>query len=108
MQTLQYTSVTERTLEELQRPADLLKALSNPLRLAIVLELRADDRCVHEIVEAVGATQALVSQHLRVLRGANVVTGQRRGKEIAYRLADDHITHIVLDAIIHTDEGANP
>ena len=97
-----------RSLDELQQPVELLKALANPLRLAIVLELRTGDRCVHELVEATGATQALVSQHLRVLRGANVAAGQRRGREIAYRLADDHITHIVLDAITHTDEGAIP
>ncbi len=108
MQTLQCMRVNARTPEELQQPAGLLKALASPLRLAIVLHLRSGERCVHELVEATGATQALVSQHLRVLRGANVVVGQRRGREIAYRLADDHITHIVLDAITHTDEGATP
>ncbi len=97
--------VKPRAPAELQQPAGLLKALASPLRLAIVLQLRSGDRCVHELVEATGATQALVSQHLRVLRGANVVAGQRRGREIAYRLADDHITHIVIDAITHTDEG---
>ena len=94
---------------DLREPADLLKALASPVRLAIVLELRAGERCVHELVEATDVPQALVSQHLRVLRGARVVTGTRRGKEIAYRLSDDHVTHIVADAITHTEEeGAVP
>jgi ArsR family transcriptional regulator len=94
-----------RRPEELQEPADLLKAIASPVRLAIVLELRDGDRCVHELVEATEVSQALVSQHLRVLRGARVVTGTRRGREIAYRLTDDHVTRIVLDAIDHSEEG---
>lgn len=90
----------------LEEPAQLLKAIASPVRLALVLELRQGERCVHELVDATGVSQALVSQHLRVLRGARVVTGARRGREIAYSLTDDHITHIVLDAIHHSQEGA--
>jgi ArsR family transcriptional regulator len=105
---LQYVWIDRWTPDQLQEPADLLKALASPLRLAIVLELRNGDRCVHELVDATDIVQPLVSQHLRVLRAARVVTGHRRGKEIVYRLADDHITHIVVDAISHTNEEGNP
>jgi DNA-binding transcriptional ArsR family regulator len=83
---------------------ELLRALAAPIRIAIVTELVAGPRCVHEIVEVVGAAQPLVSQHLRVLRGAGVVRGQRRGREIAYSLTDEHIGHIVADAITHARE----
>src|SRR5262249_35925284 len=65
---------------------DLLRALAAPIRIAIVVELGAGPRCVHELVAAIGAAQPLVSQHLRVLRGAGVVQGERRGREIAYSL----------------------
>ncbi|MGC4895263.1 ArsR/SmtB family transcription factor [Micromonospora sp. DT31] len=85
---------------------DLLRALSAPIRLAIVSELAAGERCVHELVEKLGAPQPLVSQHLRVLRGAGVVRGSRRGREIAYALVDDHVAHIVADAVSHAGEGA--
>jgi DNA-binding transcriptional ArsR family regulator len=84
---------------------ELLRALAAPVRIAIVTELGAGPRCVHELVEAVGAPQPLVSQHLRVLRGAGVVRGERRGREIAYSLTDEHIGHIVADAITHAREG---
>jgi DNA-binding transcriptional ArsR family regulator len=95
------------------RPADsamgpateLLKALANPLRLAIVIELSAGERCVHELVEAVEASQPLVSQHLRVLRQARLVAAERRGREIAYSLTDEHVAHIVGDAIHHAEEA---
>ncbi len=84
---------------------ELLRALAAPVRIAIVTELGAGPRCVHELVEAVGVAQPLVSQHLRVLRGAGVVRGERRGREIAYSLTDEHIGHIVADAITHAREA---
>ena len=83
---------------------ELLKALAAPLRIGIVTELAAGPRCVHELVDALGAPQPLVSQHLRVLRGAGVVRGARRGREIAYSLVDEHIAHIVADAVSHARE----
>lgn len=84
---------------------ELLRALSAPLRIAIVVELDAGPRCVHELVDALDAPQPLVSQHLRVLRSAGVVTGERRGREVMYSLADHHVAHIVTDAVSHAREG---
>jgi DNA-binding transcriptional ArsR family regulator len=83
---------------------ELLKALASTVRIAIITELASGPRCVHEIVDTVGAPQPLVSQHLRVLRGAGIVRGERRGREIAYSLTDEHIGHIVADAISHARE----
>lgn len=88
-----------------QSAADLLRALSAPIRVAIVTELAGGERCVHELVEKLGVAQPLVSQHLRVLRGAGVVRGTRRGREIAYSLVDEHLAHIVADAINHAREA---
>ena len=48
--------------------ADLFKALSSPLRLAIVHAVHESPKCVHELVTELGVSQPLVSQHLRVLR----------------------------------------
>lgn len=85
---------------------DLLRALSAPVRIAIVLELREADRCVHELVDALGVAQPLISQHLRVLKAAGVVHGERHGREVVYRLVDEHLAHIVVDAVAHAEEGA--
>jgi len=84
---------------------DLLRALASPLRIAIVTELSTGGRCVHELVEDLRAPQPLISQHLRVLRGAGVVRGSRRGREMEYTLTDDHIAHIVADAVSHANEA---
>lgn len=88
-----------------QRASDLLRALAATVRVAIVTELATHgERYVHELVEALGVPQPLVSQHLRVLRGSAVVRAERRGREIAYSLADDHIAHIVSAAVAHASE----
>ncbi|MBY8854618.1 ArsR family transcriptional regulator, partial [Saccharothrix sp. MB29] len=52
----------------LSAAGELLRALAAPVRIAIVLQLREADRCVHELVEALGVAQPLISQHLRVLK----------------------------------------
>lgn len=91
--------------ETLESAGELLRALSAPLRMGIVLMLRDHDCCVHELVEHLDATQPLISQHLRVLKAAGVVRGERDGREVRYRLVDDHLAHIVVDAIAHAQEG---
>ncbi|HEX9528577.1 MAG TPA: metalloregulator ArsR/SmtB family transcription factor [Streptosporangiaceae bacterium] len=83
---------------------ELLKVLAAPARLAIVVELADQPRFVHELVERLGMSQPLVSQHLRVLRGARLVGVERRGREAVYSLVDQHVAHIVADAVHHSKE----
>jgi ArsR family transcriptional regulator len=84
---------------------ELLRALSAPARIAIVLQLCEASRCVHELVGALGLPQPLISQHLRVLKAAGVVAGDRAGREVRYRLVDEHLADIVLAAVTHAAEG---
>jgi ArsR family transcriptional regulator len=90
---------------ELDAAGELLKILAAPVRLAIVVELARRPACVHDLVDALGASQSLVSQHLRVLRSAKLVAGDRRGREVEYSLVDVHVAHIVQDAIRHSEEA---
>jgi DNA-binding transcriptional ArsR family regulator len=89
----------------LDTAGDLLRALAAPVRIAIVLQLRESARCVHELVDALAVPQPLVSQHLRILKSAGVVAGERSGREVMYRLVDHHLTDIVLAAVTHAAEG---
>ncbi|CQD17169.1 ArsR family transcriptional regulator [Mycobacterium lentiflavum] len=91
--------------EVLDDAGELLRALAAPVRIAIVLQLRESQRCVHELVDALGVPQPLVSQHLKILKAAGVVAGERSGREVLYRLADHHLAHIVVDAVAHASEG---
>jgi ArsR family transcriptional regulator, zinc-responsive transcriptional repressor len=92
------------TREILDAAGELLRALAAPVRIAIVLQLRESQRCVHELVDALAVPQPLVSQHLKILKAAGVVTGERSGREVLYRLADHHLAHIVVDAVAHASE----
>jgi ArsR family transcriptional regulator, zinc-responsive transcriptional repressor len=90
---------------DLDSACELLRALGAPHRLAMVLELSKGTRCVHELVDALGISQSLASQHLRVLRASGLVTGVRRGKETAYSLAGRHAARIAQDALANGQPG---
>jgi ArsR family transcriptional regulator len=65
----------------------LLAALADPARLAIVRQLASDGSvCACDFSACDGLAQPTVSHHLRVLREAGLVHGERRGTWIYYRL----------------------
>jgi DNA-binding transcriptional ArsR family regulator len=65
----------------------LLQALADPTRLAIVRQLAADSEvCACDFTACCSVSQPTVSHHLRVLREAGLVTSERRGTWIYYRL----------------------
>jgi ArsR family transcriptional regulator, zinc-responsive transcriptional repressor len=90
--------------EVLDAAGEILRALAAPVRIAIVLQLHKSQRCVHELVDALEVPQPLVSQHLRILKQAGVVSSERSGREVLYRLVDHHLAHIVVDAVAHASE----
>ncbi|MFF7788218.1 metalloregulator ArsR/SmtB family transcription factor [Streptomyces sp. NPDC007991] len=95
---------TDEPDQTLQTASELLRALASPVRLGIVRELSGGGKYVHELVTALGVSQPLVSQHLRVLRTSRIVAARRQARETRYTLTDDHVAHIVLDAIRHAQE----
>ncbi len=66
-----------------------LRALSDPLRVRLVLLLRAEELSVAEIQEALGMGQSRISTHLAQLKQAGLVEDRRSGKNILYRLEPD-------------------
>lgn len=97
------------TIAGLDDAAELFKVLGNESRLALVWLLSRERLTVGVLAERTGLSQPLVSQHLRTLRQSGLVSSEREGKEIRYALADQHVAHVVLDAIAHvtepTDQG---
>lgn len=97
--------VSATRISEYEPVSGLFKALANPVRAAIVHLLSDQERTVGQLVEDLGLPQPLVSQHLRVLRGALMVATRRQGQEIWYSVCDQHVAHILGDAMKHTQEG---
>ena len=71
--------------------ADICKTLGSPARLRIIAALRDGEMTVGEIVEAVGARKANVSQHLAVMRQRGIVRARRQGLNVYYRLTSPKI-----------------
>jgi DNA-binding transcriptional ArsR family regulator len=64
-----------------------LKALGHPVRLGIALRLADEpETCACDFAEVFSVSQPTVSQHLKVLREAGLVTTRRRGTQICYSL----------------------
>ena len=67
--------------------AGRLKALGHPVRLGIALELaKHPGTCACDFADVFHVSQPTVSEHLRVLREAGLVTTKRRGTQICYSL----------------------
>ena len=84
--------------------ADMFRLMGDPSRLRIILSCLHDPISVTEIAEQLELSQSLVSHHLRLLRAARVVASERRGKQIFYVAADEHIQCVIEDMVAHVSE----
>lgn len=81
-------------LEEATRTAGLLAALADPMRLRIVSLLAAAPEgtvCGCELEDPLGLAQPTVSHHLRILREAGLIVGERRGRWVHYGLVPERL-----------------
>ena len=62
----------------------MMKALGEPMRLSIFQKLLARKHCVRSLSRALGITESAVSQHMKVLKDAGLVYGERYGYHIHY------------------------
>jgi ArsR family transcriptional regulator len=78
--------------------ARILRTLGHPLRLKIVAGLVQHPSCVKEIWECLVLPQAVVSQHLAILKKEGIIEGQRRGVEMHYAVVDS-LTKLIVDSM---------
>jgi ArsR family transcriptional regulator len=83
------TLMTDRSLFEMQ--AEICKTLTNPKRIEILNVLKNDEKTVTELVNALGASKANVSQHLAVMRHKGILNTRREGVNIFYRVANPKV-----------------
>jgi len=84
--------------DKFQVAANLLKALSHPLRLELVCGLRHQPCTQTFIADTLGLPQSTVAQHLKVLRSEGLVKSDRRGVEVVFSLADPQLI-VLLDSL---------
>ena len=81
--------LTDKSIFEMQ--AEVCKTLTNPKRIEILNTLKNDEKTVTEIVNALGASKANVSQHLAVMRHKGILTTRREGVNIYYRVVNPKV-----------------
>lgn len=82
--------MSDRNLYQLH--ASICHTLAHPKRLEIIDRLRVGELSVTELVDALGISQANLSQHLSVMRQRGIVTTRREGLKVFYRLSNPKIT----------------
>jgi DNA-binding transcriptional ArsR family regulator len=70
----------------LEAKANVLKALGHPTRLWMAEQLENGEKCVCELAEFIDADFSTISKHLSVLKQAGVVSDEKRGKQVYYKL----------------------
>lgn len=76
--------------------ARMLKILGHPLRLKIVAGLVSKPRCVRDIWSCLGLPQAVISQHLAMLKANGIIEGRRHGVEMHYTVTDP-LAKVIID-----------
>jgi DNA-binding transcriptional ArsR family regulator len=79
--------------------ARLFRLLSHPVRLRILDELRRKEACVCHLQAVLRRPQPYVSQQLRLLREAGVVTDSKDGLNVYYHLADRRVERLLEDTL---------
>jgi len=82
----------------------ILKALTHPVRIAILNILRDNEHCVCHLSAYLGFRQAYISQQLSVLREAGLIQDRRDGWNIYYRVVNPLIFDVLDAAQVLSDE----
>lgn len=93
-----------------QNQARILKSLAHPTRLQILEILKDGEKCVCEILPALGLEQSNVSQHLAILRQQEILDFRKEGLKVIYWVRDkralaivDLINQILIDRLKETE-----
>jgi DNA-binding transcriptional ArsR family regulator len=78
--------------------AAILKTISPPTRLAILLAIGDGEACVCHLEAMLDKRQAYISQHLMALRQADVLLDRREGRFVYYRIANPALLDLVRSA----------
>jgi ArsR family transcriptional regulator len=93
--------VNERQIAEL---AEMFRLMGDGSRLGILLACLEGPVAVGALAARLDLSPSLVSHHLRLLRAARLVRARRRGRQVFYEMADDHVRRVLTDMVEHVAE----
>jgi ArsR family transcriptional regulator len=85
--------------------AELFRAFSDTSRVRILSALIEQEVSVNALAQLVGISESAVSHHLRSLRQMKLVKARRDGKEVYYRVEDEHLISLFRQGVRHIQYG---
>lgn len=102
-----HQDAVEQTLKEMPDEnmflnlADTFKLMGDNTRCKILYALDKNELCVGDISNILDMTKSSISHQLAILRRSGIVRCRKEGKEVLYRLNDEHITALFEVAVEH-------
>jgi len=90
--------------DDLYALANFYKLLADNTRVRILWALSCESMCVCDLAVLLGMTKSAISHQLKTLRLANLVKYDKQGREVYYSLTDEHVRHILREALAHNHE----
>jgi len=90
--------------ESFRTLSNLYKMYADNTRLKILWALSNEEMCVCDLAALLGMTKSAISHQLKSLRLANLVKYYKKGKNVFYSLADNHVKHIFEQGFEHISE----
>lgn len=87
-----FSTETEQALDEVTK---YMKVLSHRSRLIVMCKVTRKPHSVSELIELTGMSQTALSHQLAKLREEKMVKAERKGKEIYYSIANQHLADLV-------------
>ena len=79
----------------IQLASEGLRAIAHEVRLGVLCPLMAGPMCVNELIEATGASQSNLSQHLAKMRMMGIISNEKRGQQVFYRITNPEFEELV-------------
>ncbi|MFI4911324.1 MAG: ArsR/SmtB family transcription factor [Sedimentisphaeraceae bacterium JB056] len=83
------------SFEILDRAAECLKVMAHPVRLRIVNVLMQGEFAVHEIAEMCKTSPSQTCEHLRLLKGHDLLSSERRGRTVYYKIKSPQLPSLL-------------
>lgn len=80
---------------KIEKASEIFKGFGNPIRIRIINILKDKSLRVKDISELLDYSQPIISQQLKILKGAGIVHRVRRKKSYLYELTDPHFSEMI-------------
>lgn len=100
-QKIEEVKLEEIAKEDIQGLANMFKLFADETRLRIICSILNTELCVCDLCELLGLNQSTVSHQLQLLRNAKLVTYRKEGKQVFYRLQDEHVEKMISISLAH-------